>query len=285
MSRRLLLQDSLARPARAASLARSELFAGLLLLGFISGATDRIVTSVQVRGFAEAIANTFDVSAIVWGACWFAFTLALSKDAKPLRRMDYVTATAMVAAFLVPVSAVNWMALTALSLYLALTSEHRSPLQRGAWVFLAITFTMFWSPRIFSLFSDWILAADAELVSWITGTQRIGNTVQLRDGQGFLWIAPACSSMANVSLAILCWITFAQFSDPPVSWRDVGWCVLTCVCVVAFNVTRIGLIGFYPTQYQAIHGPIGTLIAGYITLLGIVGLCLLWKRRELFAAS
>jgi len=270
---------------RVEKLARNDVFAGLFFLGFVSAATDRVATSISVRGIADSITNTFDVSAIVWGACFFALSLARHCDGNRTRGVDWLVAGFALVGFLAPFSLLNWVALTCLASYVVLSSVPRSGLQRCAWIFVAVTFTMFWSPRIFALLSDWILAGDAELVSWITGTIRVGNTVQLSDGSGFLWIAPTCSSMANISLAVLCWTGFAQLSDRSVSTQDIIMCVLICFSVVVINVTRIGLIGLHPAWYQALHGPTGTIVFGYVTLFTIVGFCVLWKKRELFSPS
>jgi exosortase/archaeosortase family protein len=266
-----------------AALSRHQLFGGLFLLGFVSAVTDRVISSILSRGFAESVSLTFDVSAIVWGSCYFALSLAGESQPQKVGPRDWIAAAIAATAFLFPATLVNWVALTCFSGYVAFATARRSPLQRSAWIVLAVTFTMFWSPRIFAVFSEWILAGDAELVSWITGTGRVGNTVQLRDGSGYLWIAPTCSSMANISLAVLCWTAFAQLSARAASKGDVAICIITCLCVIAINVTRIGLIGYYPDWYEALHGSIGTVIFGYLTLVTIVGICVLWKRRELLS--
>jgi hypothetical protein len=64
---------------------------------------------------------------------------------------------------------------------------------------------MFWSRLLFAMLSDFISQADAILVSLIVGTERIGNTIGFADNSGYLFILLACSSLADVSLAVLGW--------------------------------------------------------------------------------
>ena len=64
---------------------------------------------------------------------------------------------------------------------------------------------------LFQLFANFILAVDASLVSWLLGTHRTGNLVEFADKSGQLVIFPACSSLANVSLAFLCWVTLVSW--------------------------------------------------------------------------
>ena len=45
--------------------------------------------------------------------------------------------------------------------------------------------------------------------------------------------------------------------------------IVTCMCVIAINVTQIGLIGYYPDWYEALLGP----LYGYFRLSNIGGHC------------
>lgn len=265
-------------------LERGEFLALLLLLGFGSAITDRVIISLNA-GFATAFAGTFDISAVVWGAAWIGTGMLLEAGSGRVRRSDWLVALAAIPAILAPFQLINWIALTCLAGYVVATAEKGGGARRGGYIFLALTFPMFWSPRIFGLFSEQVLSADAVLVSWIVGTERVGNTIPFPDRPGFIYIAPGCSSLANISLAVLCWVVFAQMSRRAATLRDVGWCLAACTGVVAINVARMGLIGLYPDHYDAIHNYPGALVAGYATLALMLGVCAVWKRRELFGVS
>jgi exosortase/archaeosortase family protein len=124
------------------------------------------------------------------------------------------------------------------------------------------------------------LSVDASLVARVLGTHRAGNMVEFADHSGTLAIFPACSSLANVSLALLCWVTVSQYLQH--KWRslDIFWCALACSSVVAVNVIRISLMGISPHYYQFMHGPFAESFVGTMMLILIVGISLLGVRRD-----
>src|SRR6202158_1147083 len=127
-----------------------------------------------------------------------------------------------------------------------------------------------------------ILQIDASLVGWILGTHRMGDIVEFADGSGVLVILPSCSSLANVSLAFLCWVTVSQLVCHKKSAYDLFWCLMACISVIAVNVTRIGFMGLSQWHYATFHSPWGDAISN-TTMLGlIVGFSVLGVRRELF---
>jgi hypothetical protein len=110
---------------------------------------------------------------------------------------------------------------------------------------------MLWSRLLFDLFSNLILQIDATFVAWLLATDRTGNIVSFADRSGSLVILPSCSSLANVSLAILCWVTISQSVGHRWSPHDIFWCLLGCMAVVVTNVTRISLMGLSVSHYEA----------------------------------
>ncbi|MEZ0171226.1 hypothetical protein [Microvirga sp. TS319] len=264
---------------------RNELFAGLVLLGFANGISGRVISSVVEDGIAPALLSTFNISVIVWSACAIGISFLLRGPVQPVRTFDRVITICVLVAVLMPVAPLSWLALTGLAVYIMRSSPRSSFLQRGACILLAMTVPMFWGRLLFAVLSDLILRGDATLVGWLVGTPRLGNAIQFADGSGYLWIAPPCSSLANISLAILCWVTIAKALNHPGSVRDVGWVVLACAAVVAINVTRISLIGLHPEQYELIHGPAGLAVASWMILGVTLGICLLGVRRDLPARA
>lgn len=269
----------------SSSVSRNELFGGLVLLGFANGLSGRVISSAVEHGTATALLSTFDTSVIVWTACAISVVFLLRGPAQPVKTVDRVVAAGFVAAILMPAAPLSWLALTGLAIHLMRSSPRSSFPHRGACILLAITVPMFWGRLLFAVLSDPILQGDAALVGWLVGTPRLGNAIQLADGSGYLWIAPACSSLANISLAILCWVTVAQGLNHPGSVWDVGWVVIACAAVVAINVTRISLIGLHPEHHELIHGPIGSAVASWTILGATLGVCLLGVRRDLPARA
>jgi exosortase/archaeosortase family protein len=265
------------------SLGRNELFAGLCVIGFANGAITRIMEGFASRDWLEFLFNTFDISIIVWAALIAGVALLARVPKVPVKRFDIVAAALVSAAFLVPAAPLSWIALTGLAIYVALTSPVQSFGHRAGWILAALTIPMFWSRAVFALFSETILEFDATLVGWIVGTERAGNAIEFADGSGYLWIAPSCSSLANMSVAILCSVLFAQLNLSERSIRQATWAMLACLAVIAINVIRLSLIGMYSQYFDILHGPIGATVVNWLTLATIVVICVLGIRHDLAA--
>jgi hypothetical protein len=141
---------------------------------------------------------------------------------------------------------------------------------------------MLWSRLLFQFFANPILQIDASVVGWILGTPRTGDIVEFADGSGVLVILPACSSLANVSLAFLCWVTVSQLVCHKKSASDLLWCVMACISVIAVNVMRLSVLGLSQWHYTTFHSPWGDAVWNTIIIILIVGVSVLGVRRELF---
>jgi exosortase/archaeosortase family protein len=142
---------------------------------------------------------------------------------------------------------------------------------------------MFWGRQLLLAASWPILDADAYLVSWFTGADRVGNAMRAAGGQGFLWVGPPCSSLANLSLAILCWVMFMQI-------REHRWCRQSIVCaafaslsVVGINITRIALMVTHPERFNLLHGPIGSSLASWCSIGLVLVVCQFGTRNARLA--
>jgi hypothetical protein len=275
----LVSRGAVSRNAR--ELPRGEFFAGLLTLGCVSGLTSRIVQSVKWHGWADAVFNTFEISAIVCFSCIAGVTLILRDRTLGLGAWDLAVGAGFVFLVILPIGPLSWVAVTALSLYIIISTDVASS-RRGAFILLATTVPMLWSRLLFQFFANLILQTDASLVGWILGTHRTGNIVGFADGSGVLVILPRCSSLANMSLAFLCWVTVSQLVCHKKSAYDLLWCVIACVSVIAVNVTRMGIEGLSQWHYAAFHSPWGDAVGNIIILVLIVGFSVLGVRRELF---
>lgn len=252
---------------------RNELFAAVALIGFANGISGKVATSVLGNGLTAALLSTFQISIIVWASLAISIRLLLQADPRAPERSDWIVATGALLAFVVPMVEMSWVIISGLAIYLLITSRHSNTLMRGAWILLALAFPMFWSRLLFYMMSNLILEGDAALVGWLVGTERVGNAIELSDGSGYLWIAPGCSSLANVSLVVLCWVTLSRLRDRSSSTFDLLWILAACAAVVLVNVSRMSLIGLYPEHYDVLHGSVGAGIANWLILGVTVGIC------------
>lgn len=265
----------------ARDLPRGEFFAGLFALGCISGLTSRVLQSIDRLGWADAFFNTFEISIIVWISCVAGIALILQDRTARIRSSDLAIGAAFVVLVILPIGPLSWLAVTALGLYLLLSTDVPSS-RRGALILVATCVPMLWSRLLFQFFADLILQIDASLVSTLLHTRRSGDIVDFADGSGVLVILPACSSLANVSLAVLCWVTVSQSVGHKRSAYDPFWCLLACMSVIAVNVTRISFMGLSQWHYMTFHSSWGAAVTNTIILGFIVGFCVIGVRRELF---
>lgn len=267
------IQDLSATNNRPMLLTRTE----LLFLAFAVTVVNALVPSatgaVAEFGWVGAIMATFKVSVIVWAAIWMGLEFTTNGDEAELKPLDiWMVGCSLFACFL-PIGGATWLVLTGLALYVIVTSTNNSDLRRAGWIFLAITFPMFWGRRLFNLFSDYILTIDAIFVSLVTQTERVGNTVEMPGAAGTLLIGAPCSSMANMSLAVLCWTLFTQHHQIRWTFRNVFWCLLACVSVMLINVARIAIIGFFPHYYAFLHDGAGVVVFSWLSAIMSVVVC------------
>ena len=280
-----LICDNTRAKSKLLRFSRSELFAGLFILGCANGVAGRVIRTIEQLGLANAILDTFGISVIVLAACFLGISFIFDEQNDEIRSADIAVSAVLVFLMILPVSAMSWLAVTALALYILLFTAASELCRRGAIILLATTVPMLWSRLLFDLFRNLILELDASLVALMLGTYRSGNLVEFADHSGTLLILPPCSSLANVSLAMLGWVTISQVMRHRWSHQDILWCLLACASVVAVNVTRISLMGLSHSHYDAIHNTEGNIVANAITLGLMVLICMLGVRREVFSRA
>jgi hypothetical protein len=264
---------------------RNEFFAGLFFLGCANGIAARAIAVVHREGWLDAVIGMFDVSAIVLAACASGLWLMMRRRERSVTPIDLVVGAVALALIALPIGGLSWIAVGGLALYILLFTDADLPMRRGALILLATTVPMFWSRLLFQYFANFILEIDASLVGGLLGTERTGNMVRFANDRGYLVIFPACSSLANMSLAFLCWITVSEFAGHRRALGDLWWCLLACGSVLAINVGRMSLMGISVQHYQSIHSQIGDAVTNAMILIVTLGWSFLGVRRELFSRT
>ena len=258
----------------SSAFSRNGLFSGLVVIGFANGISQKVTDALHSQGWAMAVFNTFGISIVVWSAGLLAIALLLSEEPKRVAPLDVAAAAFAAAAFLTPVPSASWLALFGIAVYLFNSRQSGGYFRRAAAVILALTVPLFWARLLFAALSNPILEMDAALVGWIVGTESIANTVPLADRSGMLVIEPGCSSLSNVSIAILCSVLIVNIYRRHWTAGIVFFSFLACALTILINVGRISLIGYYPEYYAVIHGPAGATLAAWLTLAGILAICI-----------
>jgi hypothetical protein len=264
------------------SIPRNDFFAGLYILGLANGLVGRLYSTSNFDDWTSVVLSV-DINVIVLFACFAGVSAFFSDDREQLRTTDLAVAAVFLMFTALPIFALSWVAVTGLSLYILLFANGSPARKRGAVILLALTVPMLWSRLLFQLFAKLILDIDAWLVSSLLGSDRIGNMVGFADASGYMVVLPACSSLTNMSLAFLCWVSVTQWAGHRWSAMDLLWSSLACASVIAVNVTRISLMGLSRGHYAAIHSELGDLVVNSLMLVLMLGFSVLGARRELFS--
>jgi hypothetical protein len=263
---------------------RNDFFALLYILGCANGLLGRVILSFRFSDWEGALSGA-DINVIMLLACFAGISLVSEKSAERLQPRDLGVGLIFLVLVSLPIFPLSWVAVTILSLYILAFANAHSERRRGALILLAMTAPMLWSRLLFQIFAKPILDIDAALVSLLLGTDRTGNMVGFLDKSGYMIVLPACSSLANMSLALLCWVTITQWVGHRWVARDVLWAAFACASVIAVNVTRISLMGLNHRNYEAIHSSWGDMITNSVMLALMVGVTVLGARREIFART
>jgi exosortase/archaeosortase family protein len=261
---------------------RSWLFFWLFLLAAGNALTGFALQFYHEHDLASSLGNLFGISAVVWVAAVAGLALlAEPAPPAPVERLDWAVAAMTAAAALIPLGPASSVALTLLSIYAILTSASGSTLRRGAIIFLAITGMLIWGRLALALFSGPLLDADSFLVASLFGMGRVSNFISFADGSGQFAVAPGCSSLQGMSIAIVMWALVNQWFKVPFSRSALIALLAALTVTVAINVLRIGAIGLFPAHFDAIHTGIGWHVFSWLTLISVAGICLYGARREI----
>ncbi|MEA3015642.1 MAG: hypothetical protein QOI38_364 [Sphingomonadales bacterium] len=270
-----------AAPRAPLALSRGRLLAALFLISSLNAFSALAAASVASDGWALAAANLFGISAVIWAALGAGLKILADEPVhEPLRRGDLCIAALVGAAALLPVAAASMLALTLLAGYAIRTGARGTPLRRAGLIFLAMSGALLWGRLTLAVFSRPLLDLDALFVSRLIGADQQGN--MLIAGGTRLIVAPGCSSMQGLSLALLFCVTFGQLFEIRFDRRAASWFVAALAATVAINVLRIGAMLRFPDHLSAIHHGWGYQLSMWATLAAVAAICVFGARRELF---
>ncbi len=250
-----------------------------MLLAVPNAIWNRILTGIETHGLIGSALATFEISAIVWLSLCLAISILWKAERGRTDWLDRVLFLMVLLATALPIGAGTWLAVTASSAFY-LARKNLAPEEKAAAaIILAVTAPMFWSRRLLEVFGPTVLSIDAYLVSLVTGTESVANVVPLPNAEGFLMIATPCSSLANVSIGLLLWTSWTQYFRMPFDLFFWIWCAIVCSVVVAINVVRISLIGYYPEHYELLHGAGGNAVTSWLTTFAILFISYKGTRR------
>lgn len=265
------------------AISRIQLFSGLLLIAALNSFATSAARSVTEQGWAASFANLFGISAVIWVALVAGLKiLQKAMPGEPLRRGDLWMGAIVGVAALLPAATASMAALTLAAGWLIATSPRGSPFRRAGLIFLAMSGALVWGRVFLAVFSRPLLDLDAIFVSSLIGAEQEGNLLWSEGGSTRLVVAPGCSSMQGLSLALLFWVTVNQFFEVRFDRAALLWCLAALAATVLINVLRIGAMLRFPEHLAAIHHGWGFQLSMWATLLVVVATCVYGARHEVF---
>jgi exosortase/archaeosortase family protein len=250
---------------------RERRYAFVYLLLTVNALATFVAAAVVVRGWASALLALFDVSAIVWLAIAGGLALLWQVPVSSVpRRSDAIVLVLAVLVALLPVPAASSAAMTVIAVWVWWRSAPDSALRRASTIFFSLTAFLLWGRIGLNWGAGPLLSADAQFVGLIADTRSVGNSVFFADGTNFI-IAPACSSLHGVSLALILWTTVVQYFAVRIDARVWTTLAVAVVCSIVVNGVRLAVIARNPHDFDYWHTGTGGALFGWIALAAIVG--------------
>jgi exosortase/archaeosortase family protein len=270
-------------PARPIGLdlkfARASAFACAGVLAALNAQADHILVALKYQPLVTAVSGLAGISAVMWVAMYAVLRLGFEAGRRAITRTDAIMLATVVILSFLPVSYAAQAGLLLCALYLLATSTSEDDLRRIALLLLALTGPLLWGRIFLQELATPLLSLDAHLVGFTIGTKVDGNTVQFAGSAKQFLIGTGCSSVHNMSLAIVLWTTAAVVFRIRIDARYIACGFAMAGLMFAMNIARLAAIGLYPGSFEFLHdgagadlfGWAGLIGAGLIAALGVLG--------------
>ena len=268
-----------------ADTARNGLILAVTLLGALNAVLRPVAASIGELGWLEAAGTTFGVNPAVWVALTLAAINLHSAAPATLTHRDVVLSAVVLAGLTVPSATASWLVLACYGLMLCFDTRLTHAQRAGA---LILVVTALRDPFIsvaLHLLNEPLLALDATLAAaalapFVDGVHAQGNLVLGTDGARLV-ILTSCSSLANLSYALLFWFAVSRTLLVRLdlhAWLAAG---AIAAALVALNVARLALMAASDSGYELIHGATGRLVFEALMLLLLSGFTLFGVKHAL----
>jgi hypothetical protein len=242
------------------------------VLAALNAQAAQILGTLQYNSTVDSVMGLAGISAVVWTAMFAALRIGMDERDGRLRGADAAVLAGVIALSFVPVSVSAKLGLLLCGIYLFVSSAPSSSSRRVAMILLALTGPLIWGRLLLEMFAVPILALDARLVGLVTGMEVAGNTVRLAGQHGRMLIGDACSSVHNISLALVLWTTAAVAFRLHIDRRYLATGALMMAWMFLLNIARLATIGLRPQDYIYLHNGTGAALFGWAGLLGVAAI-------------
>ena len=247
---------------------RASAFACAGAIAALNAHADQIISSLRDFSVAVSITTLCGISAVIWVAMLAVLKIGFEPDRQRIARGDWLVLTLVVTSSLLPIAYLADVGLLICALYLLATSVPGSPSSRISVILLALTGPLIWGRVLLHVFATPILALDANLVGSLIGSGVNGNIVDFAGRNGTFLVGTPCSSVHNISLAIVLWATAAALFGlrPDPKYALMGLAMIAWMFVM--NIARLVAIGLFPADFSFLHAGGGAVLFGWAGLIG-----------------
>lgn len=250
------------------SFSRAGVFAGAGTLAAINAQADQILTFAKYNSLVDVAFATAGISVVIWAAIAAALRIGLEDRCESWSKWDAAVLGLSAVLSFIPMAYVAKLALLLCGVYLFFTSRSGGATRRVALILLALAGPLVVGRILLNLFEAPVLGLDAHLVGSVIGSQVDGNTVSFATGGRKFLVASGCSSVHNMSLAVLMWTTAAAVFSVRLDRRYAIVGLAMVVWMFALNIARLASIGLFPDQYEFLHNGAGAALFGWAGLIG-----------------
>ena len=246
---------------------RGGVFAAAGVLAALNAEAGQIISTLTFLSPLDAIAGLAGISAVIWAAMAATWKIGTESRRPFGGSTDAAVLAAVLALSFLPLSFAGQAGLLLCGVYLLITSPPQDAGRRAALVLLALTGPLIWGRILLNLFATPILAFDAHIVAGAIGTKVDGNVFSAATaGQRFV-IGNLCSSVHNISLAIVLWTTAAMLFNIRIDRRYVAVGAAMVVFMFGLNIARLATIGLFPAYFTYLHFGTGAALFGWAGLI------------------
>lgn len=221
--------------------------------------------------FVQAMINGFGINPIILLALFASAAIAFDGPEDEIcRDRDAMVAVAAVGLALVPIAMAGSLGVLLVGAWLVASSRARSRGQRAGMILLALTTTLIWGRFVLMAVGEPLLALDGRFVAALAGTNASGNLVNFTVQGLPMAIGYACSSMHNMTMAILAWAAITQWFQIPLTWRSVLVCLAAMAANLGVNGARLATIAHHKGTFDYWHTGIGGSLFAWLGLATVL---------------
>ncbi len=231
-----------------------------------------------INGMSRALLEG-DMNIVVLIAMAVSLHMVWRADALPLRRIDIAISMITLIGFCIPSAMISWAVLWCYTLWHLWQRKDNAHIRAALIIMAAIAMREPIIMVLLKFFSVSVLSLDTLFVQHIVSligesSTRSDNLITMESGRTIL-ILSGCSSVSNLSLILLGWLTYARMYHA--TWQRVDMVALISlvIMVIVMNWTRLTALTLSSEAYRMLHSEWGFQL--YQLLL--LGLAMLIVRR------